>query len=96
MPPLPQHQGQQTHLGRQLPECLRGTAADGGTCRLRLQIRFFLSRLSPSSVRARLNTPCALLFLGGFLWLKLKHPFILSQEIVLFPGNFLEIGRVIL
>lgn len=97
MPPLPKHQGQQNHLGRQLPECLRGGAfADGGSRGLRLQVRFFLSRLSPSSVRARRSAPCPLLFLGGFLWFKLKHPFILSQEIVLFSGNLLEIGRVIL
>lgn len=96
MPPLPKCQGQQNHLGRQLPKYLRGAAADKGTLGLQLQVRFFLSSLSSSSVRARLSTPCPLLFLGGFLWLKLKHPFILSQEIVLLPGNLLEIGRVIL
>ncbi len=56
MPQLPKPQGKKNHLGRQLPECLRVAAADGGARGLRLQIRFFLSRLNPGSVRARHNT----------------------------------------
>lgn len=46
LPPLPKPQNQKNHLGRQLPEHLGDAAAESGTLRLRLQVRFFLSCLT--------------------------------------------------